>query len=84
MPTWERRLTALYADEHLWAEFSRRGRENVRNHSSIEAVGRMIEDLLAFAEEPPRRCESIPSFPGRLALASRRSMNQSIREIARH
>ena len=46
-------VTALYTDELLWAEVSRRGRENVRDHFSVEAVGR-YENLLAFAEESAR------------------------------
>jgi GT2 family glycosyltransferase/glycosyltransferase involved in cell wall biosynthesis len=55
-------LTALYTDERLWAEVSRLGRENVRDHFSVEAVGRLIDNLLAFAEEPPRHRDSIASF----------------------
>jgi glycosyltransferase involved in cell wall biosynthesis len=55
-------VTALYTDERLWAEVSRRGRENIRDHFSVEAVGRLIEDLIALAEEPPGRQDSIASL----------------------
>jgi GT2 family glycosyltransferase len=57
-------VIALYTDERLWAHVSARGRENVRDHFSVEAVGRSIENLVAFTDEPPRRRDSIPLFEG--------------------
>jgi glycosyltransferase involved in cell wall biosynthesis len=41
-------VITLLTNEQVWEDVSRRGRENVREHFSIEAVGRSIEDLLAL------------------------------------
>ena len=48
-------IVGLYTSKELWERISANGRENVREHFSVESARRRIDELLAFAALDARR-----------------------------